>query len=135
MFDSSEHRRQTTLSDLFEQEELAAFVFGMSYEEYWGGELEYFWAYAYRYKQMLEKERQEQDTLAWLIGQYVLQAVHINFASAFGKRGAPKPKYPEMPVYVGEHNESAKAKREERETMRSYNNFIAAAQRMGKLQT
>ena len=126
---------QNTLTDLFECEELAAFSFGMSYNEYWNDNPRLFWLYANRYKQNIEKETQERDVLAWLTGQYVLQAVGINFAAAFGRRGAPKPKYPEMPMYVAEHNEQAKAKKQERDMMRSYQNFIAAAQQMGKLKT
>lgn len=108
---------------------------GMSYDEYWEGEPELLYLYAFKYKSLQEQQVQERDTLAWLIGYYVFQAVAINFASAFGKRGAPKPSYPELPMYVAEHNEQMKAKKQERELMRSYNNFIAAAQSMGKLQT
>ena len=119
---------------LFETECEFAFLVGMSYDEYWSGEPEMLYFYAKRYKYEQEQAIQERDTLAWLTGQYVLQAVAINFASAFGKRGTPRPKYPELPMYVAEHNEQAKAKKQERDMMRSYQNFIAAAQSMGKLQ-
>lgn len=106
---------------------------GMSYQEYWYDDPELFFAYANRHKVREERKTQEQDAVAWLVGQYVLQAVAVNFAHAFGKPGSSKPKYPEIPMYVAEHNEQAKAKKKERDLMRSYNNFIAAAQQMGKL--
>lgn len=119
---------------MFECEGTAAFCLGMTPHDYWEEDPELFWWYANRYKQQQDKEAQERDTLAWLTGQYVMSGVAVIFADAFGKRGAPKPKYPEMPMYVAEHNEQAKAKKQERDMMRSYNNFIAAAQLMGKLE-
>lgn len=133
MLDTEEHRTQTTLTALFDQECEFAAIIGMSYSDYWLGEPEMLYFYAFRYKQTYDNRAQEQDTLAWLVGQYVLCAIAVNFSSAFGKRGAPKSKYPDMPMYVAEHNEQAKIKKQERDMMRSYNNFIAAAQSMGKL--
>lgn len=89
--------------------------------------------YAQKHKTLIEQAAQERDVLAWQTGLYVLQAVAVNFNGAFGKKGAAKIKYPEVPMYVEEHNEQLKAKKQEREVARSYANFIAAAQRMGKL--
>lgn len=135
MLDTEEHKSQTTLESLFETEGAAANLIGLSYDEYWTGEPEKLYWCGVRFKTNQEQQLQERDTLAWLTGQYVMQAISINLASAFGKQGAPKPNYPELPMYVAEHNEQAKAKKQERDMMRSYNNFIAAAQSMGKLQT
>lgn len=126
---------QSTLSALFETESEAASLMGLSYDEYWLGEPEIFYWHALKYRHKQEQDAQERDALAWLIGLYVHQAITVNFAAAFGKRGAPKPSYPELPAYVAEHNEQAKSKKQERDVLRSYNNFIAAAQSMGKLQT
>lgn len=133
VIDTEEQKVQKTLSGLFEIECDAALMMGLSYYDYWYGEPEMFYVYAKAYKSALERSAQEQDVQAWLTGQYVLQAVAVNFNAAFGKKGSPKVTYPEIPYHLAEHNEQAKIKKRERELMRSYNNFIAAAQAMGKL--
>lgn len=133
VIDTEEQKVQKTLSGLFEIECDAALMMGLSYHDYWYGEPEMFYVYAKAYKSALERSAQEQDVQAWLTGQYVLQAVAVNFNAAFGKKGSPKVTYPEIPYHLAEHNEQAKIKKRERELMRSYNNFIAAAQAMGKL--
>ena len=133
VIDTEEQKIQKTLTGLFEVECDAALMMGLSYNDYWYGEPEMFYVYAKAYKSALERSAQEKDIQAWLIGQYVLEAVAVNFNAAFGKKGASKISYPEIPHHLAEHNEQAKIKKQERELMRSYNNFIAAAQAMGKL--
>ena len=124
-----------TLKDFFTAECDVALLVGLTYHQYWFDEPELFFAYAKQYKMKTEQQAEERDTLAWLTGQYVLAALGVTFSYALGKKGAPKPSYPEMPLYVQEHNERAKHEKQEREIRRSYQNFIAAAQRMGKLET
>lgn len=124
-----------TLDEYFTSECDLAMLFGLTYDQYWFGEPEMFYACAKTYKTKTEQLAQERDTLAWLTGQYVLAALNVTFSYAFGKKGAPKGSYPELPFYVQEHNEMANRKKQERDLQRSYNNFIAAAQFMGKLQT
>lgn len=124
-----------TLDEFFSEECELGMIFGLSYEQYWEGNPELFYAYAKVYKTKTERLAEERDTLAWLTGQYVLAALNVTFSYAFGKKGAPKSSYPDAPIYVQEHNEQAKRRKQERDLQRSYNNFIAAAQSMGKLQT
>lgn len=133
VLDTEEHQFQKTLADLFNVECDAALLMGMSYLDYWWGEPELFYVLAKKYKIDTENAIIERDTIAWLTGQYVLSALGVTLGNAFAKRGHPKLTYPEMPFYVQEHDEMAKAKKRERDLMRSYNNFIAAAQSMGKL--
>lgn len=91
-----------------------------------------FYAYAKRYKDARIQKAKELDMLAWLIGMYTCSAL----AAGFGKeKGKPAPKYPDKPIFVEQNDEKLKAKRQEQEMLRSYNNFIAAAQMMGKLST
>lgn len=131
--DTEEHESTKSLAELFDVECDAALIMGMSYREYWYDEPDIFYVTAKHYKALQEQAAQERDVSAWLTGQYVLSAISVNFAHAFGKAGHPKPKYPEMPLYVQEHDEQAQIKKRERDMLRSYNNFIAAAQAMGKL--
>lgn len=110
----------------------SALYMGMSYYDYWDGDPEMFFGVARLFKRKRDERFSEMDTQAWLIGAYVLNAVSINFNAAFGKKGAPKQKYPEAPMFAEQNSEEAKMKKQEREMKRSHANFLAAVQMMGK---
>mgnify|MGYP003316312578 CR=1 FL=1 len=108
---------------------MLALRIGLTYDEYWAGEPEMMVPYAELYKQQIRTDFLEKDTLAWLIGSYVCTAIGMNFNAAFGKKGSQnKIKYPDKPMFIDEFDEKARQKKQEREVMRSYNNFLAAVQ-------
>jgi uncharacterized protein YlxW (UPF0749 family) len=108
-----------------------ALTFGMTYEQYWEKEPELFFIYAKYYQSKSKNDFAEQDTLAWMIGNYVCIAVGVNFSAAFGEKGKPKAKYPQQPMFVSELDETAKAKKQERKAIANQANFLAAVHAMG----
>ena len=76
-----------TLDEYFTSECDLAMLFGLTYDQYWFGEPEMFYACAKTYKTKTEQLAQERDTLAWLTGQYVLAALNV---MRLAKRVLPK---------------------------------------------
>lgn len=128
----SEADQNPTIEATFQEECPLAMTLGMTYEQYWYGDPEMFVAYAELYKRQSKTEFTERDTLAWMIGSYVDAAVGHVISVAFGERGKPKAHYPDQPVYVAEVDETAKAKKREREARKFEANFLAAVHNMGK---
>lgn len=119
----------TTLTEMFEDECALALELGLTYSEYWEGELSMMVPFAKFHIKKLREDFISKDTLAWLIGSYVCTAVGTNLESMTAKKGSPKKiKYPEQPLFIDVFDEEAARKKQERETLRSYNNFLAAIQ-------
>lgn len=109
-----------------------AMELGLSYRDYWHGEIEQFEYQAEHYKRTSKQEFVQQDTFAWLVGSYVDAAVGHVIGTAFGEKGKPKPSYPEQPVYVAEIDEAAKELKRQREVRKQEANLLAALHNMGK---
>jgi len=103
----------------------------MSYTEYWENAPELLVSYAHYYDKKSKADFAEQDTLAWMIGSYVSTAIASNLNSAFGKKGSKTITYPTQPVFVCEIDDTAKAKKQERQMAKFEANFLAAAHNMG----
>ncbi len=85
----------TPLSVSYEEylEELCAYYMsiGVPCDEFWHGD----YTYLKYYEQAHAKKLEEQNTLAWIQGMYVYNAVGTALANAFGKREA---KYIQEPL-------------------------------------
>lgn len=49
----------------------------MSYEQYWYGNAEIFWAYRTAFMNKLDFENEQQNYLSWLRGLYIYKAFHV----------------------------------------------------------
>lgn len=117
---------------MFENECAIALQLGMTYEQYWYGDIDAMVSFALFYKQKRRAEFITNDMNAWLAGQYSLVAFAKVMSDSFSKKGSPsRVKYPEEPMYTTAFDERAKLKKEEREVKKSYNNFMATVRAMG----
>ena len=117
---------------MFEKECALALRLGMTYEQYWCGDVDAMIPFALYYYQKSREEFIFRDTAAWLNGQYVMIAFSKVMSEAFSKKGSPsKIKYPEEPLYMNTFDENAEARRRERELKKAHANFLAAVHNMG----
>lgn len=117
---------------MFEKECALALQLGMTYEQYWEGDIDAIIPFALCFYDKSRAEFRERDTLAWLVGQYVMIAFSKVMSEAFSKKGSPsKIKYPEEPLYTDSFDKNAKARRQEREAIKAHANFLAAVRNMG----
>ena len=75
---------------------------GMTYAEYWDGEVGIKTAYRNAYIEHVENEYRIADRNNWYMGQYVmavLQAVPLLVAGLNVKPSTPLPEYPDKPFY------------------------------------
>lgn len=85
---------------------------GMSYDEFWDGEVGMKKAYREGYRLRIEQEQRIADRVNWLMGKYVMQALNcvpLLVAGLNVKRGSALPDYPEKPFL----DQIADMKREE----------------------
>lgn len=95
---------------------------GMTYEQYWDGEVS-----AHRaYRKAKELRISEQNRMAWLQGIYVYEAIAdlAPYLKAFSK-SKPKP-YSSEPYDLFEHERQARREREERERYERIKAKVAA---------
>ena len=95
---------------------------GMTYEQYWDGEVS-----AHRaYRKAKELRISEQNRMAWLQGIYVYEAIAdlAPYLKAFSK-SKPKP-YSSEPYDLFEHERQARREREERERYERIKEKVAA---------
>ena len=101
---------------------------GMSYKEFWEGDvcLPKFYLRAYKIKQ--EREQQESNFRAWLDGTYTMKAFEVVLQNAFAKDGTPPAEYFDKPVPLTEkQQEKRKEENAEAEKLRvkvALDNFI-----------
>ena len=76
-------------TEMFEKTFPFLLEIGMSYEDFWYNDVEIAKYYIAMWDEKSEREAQQEDRLAWLIGRYVLEAI----AGAFDKTA----KYPDKP--------------------------------------
>ncbi len=51
-----------------------AIQFGMSYEQYWKGDAELYWAYQVAFENKIKFEQEIENNISWLRGLYMYQA-------------------------------------------------------------
>jgi hypothetical protein len=95
---------------------------GMTYEQYWDGEVSAHKAY----RKAKELRISEQNRMAWLQGIYVYEAIAdlAPYLKAFSK-SKPKP-YSSEPYDLFEHERQARREREERERYERIKEKVAA---------
>lgn len=82
---------------------------GVSYDDFWYGDVEITRAYYQAYLLEEEHKQRETDTLAWLVGSYVAEAIGCTFG---------KSKYPKKPhSYTDNSMENSQLSEEKRAEM------------------
>ena len=111
---------------------------GMSYDDYWDGEVGMKTAYREAYRLRVEHDQRVADRNGWLMGQYVvraLNAVPLLVAGFNVKKGASLPEYPDKPFYVTfdeEKKEEDRKKHEEDQTRLAMAMFQAGIERFNR---
>lgn len=121
--ETNESSDDSTLEEIFLTESTLAIKVGLTYDEYWSGDVEIFEAYSIRYLDAAKASYAEQDTLAWMIGHYAAYALGACFSKSV--------KYPDSPVFYPEIDEHAKEKQQERELRKQHAILLAAAKHLG----
>ena len=98
-------RRVTPASiiELFEKACPFYMSIGMSYTEFWEGDIYLPNFYMDAYKQKAEREQKQMNTAAWLNGLYMKRAYEIVMANMFSKPGTPPYDYYKEPIGSEEH--------------------------------
>lgn len=133
-----EEPKQTSLTpygDTFDLLLPKYMAMGMTYDQYWDGEVGMKTAYREAYRDRIEQEQRIADRNNWLMGQYImsaLNAVPLLVAGLNVKRGTTLPKYPEKPFYDTmdeQKKEEDRQKREEDQTRLAMAMFQSAIER------
>lgn len=105
---------------------------GMTYDEYWYGDVHRAKDYYKAYKIWQEQRNEE----AWLHGAYVLRALDATVGNAFRQKGTSPSEYPKQPIgQTLSAQEEQTAQDEEQEALRAkiyMNNMIRAGKNWGK---
>lgn len=111
---------------------------GMSYDDYWDGEVGMKTAVRKAHSMRLEQEIRLVDRSNWNMGQYILAALNATPLLVAGlnvKRGAVLPKYPEKPFIEQQDEEKCeenRKKREEDQTKLAMAMFQAGIERLNR---
>lgn len=100
---------------------------GMSYDEYWNGDV---WMIeAYREMDNLKRQRKSEEM--WLQGLYIYNAVSVSINNALLKKGARPQKYMEEPIRVVPYSKEEKDAIAERERQKTIDYFNRLAEKWG----
>ena len=91
-------RVNAPITELFEKACPFYMSIGMSYEEFWEGDVALPTFYLEAHKMKVEQEYEQLDYAAWLNGVYARRAYEVVIANAFSKKGTPPQKYYEKPM-------------------------------------
>lgn len=123
------------MTEIFERDCPYYMALGMTYEQYWYGDVHMARAF---YKADRIRQRRMNDE-AWLYGAYVCKAIEATICNAFRKSGTPPAEYPKEPVWRDEPDEyeveQEQMKREEQEALYAeayMTNMFLAGQNWGK---
>lgn len=95
-------------------------VMGMTYEQFWDGDVSAHKMYRRAYKKRIENEIDMQNRYAWISGKYILEAI----ASAFSDK-RHRHNYPDAPYELATGRRKKVQTKEEKEIARSDNLFNA----------
>ena len=93
--------RRITASDILELFEKACPFYmsiGMTYNEFWEGDVALPKFYLVAYKKREERRIEQVDHAAWLNGLYTKRAYEVVLSNAFAKKGTPPQQYYEQPM-------------------------------------
>ena len=136
--DKPEQTSLTPYGDIFDHVLPSYIAMGMTYDEFWDGEVGMKTAYRDAYAKRIEQEQRIADRNNWLMGQYiinVLNAVPLLVAGLNVKRGTRLPDYPDKPFYDRldqQRKEEADQKRREDQTMLAMAMFQAGIERFNR---
>lgn len=120
------------MTEIFERDCPYYMALGMTYDEYWHGDVHM--ARAFYKADRLRQKRMNDE--AWLYGAYVGKAIEATICNAFRKSGSPPAEYPKEPIWVEEPEEGAdKREQDERDAVyaQAYMmNMFMAGQNWGK---
>ena len=128
----------TPYGDIFDQVLPSYMAMGMTYDQFWDGEVGMKTAYRKAYSERIEQEQRIADRNNWMMGQYiisVLNSVPLLVAGLNVKRGANLPSYMEKPIYErldAEKKEEDRKKHEEEQTKLAMAMFQAGIERFNR---
>ena len=100
-----------TFEELFDVEFVYALQFGMSYEDFWHGDAEMFWAYQTAFQNKIALDFEVANYVAWLQGLYVHRAVASVIHNAFAGEKETPLEYFEKPIDFENFAEEEKEKK------------------------
>ena len=139
--DGDEEPQQTSptpYGDIFDKVLPNYMAMGMTYDQFWDGEVGMKTAYREAYRIRIEQEQRIADRNNWLMGQYVvsaLNAVPLLVAGLNVKRGTQLPEYPDKPFYDkldADKKEEDRKKREEDQTKLALAMFQAGIEKFNR---
>lgn len=139
--DGDEEPQQTSptpYGDIFDKVLPNYMAMGMTYDQFWNGEVGMKTAYREAYRIRIEQEQRIADRNNWLMGQYVvsaLNAVPLLVAGLNVKRGTQLPEYPDKPFYDkldADKKEEDRKKREEDQTKLALAMFQAGIEKFNR---
>ena len=128
----------TPYGDIFDKVLPNYMAMGMTYDQFWDGEVGMKTAYREAYRIRIEQEQRIADRNNWLMGQYVvsaLNAVPLLVAGLNVKRGSHIPEYPDKPFYDrldADRKEEDRKKREEDQTKLALAMFQAGIEKFNR---
>lgn len=128
----------TPYGDIFDEVLPSYMAMGMTYDQYWDGEVGMKTAYRNAYRARIEQEQRIADRNNWLMGQYiisVLNSVPLLVAGLNVKKGANLPQYMEKPIYErmdAEKKEEDRKKYEENQTKLAMSMFQAGIEKFNR---
>lgn len=105
-------RVNVPITELFERACPFYMSIGMSYKEFWEGDVCLPNFYYEAYKQRMEREQEQLDIAAWLNGMYVKRAYEVVLANAFSRKGTPPQEYFVKPLSQKDKQERNKTAEE-----------------------
>ena len=139
--DEEEEPQQTSptpYGDIFDKVLPNYMAMGMTYDQFWDGEVGMKTAYREAYRIRIEQEQRIADRNNWLMGQYVisaLNAVPLLVAGLNVKRSTHLPEYPDKPFYDrldADRKEEDRKKREEDQTKLALAMFQAGIEKFNR---
>lgn len=134
----TENQTSTPYGDIFDNVLPDFLAMGMSYDDYWDGEVGMKTAVKKAYLLKREYERKMMDRQNWYIGQYIMAALNATPLLVAGlnvKRGTNLPEYPNRPFLERieeEKRDEDRKKKEEDQTKLAMAMFQAGIERLNR---
>ena len=122
---------QQSLTALFEEVCPFYMSIGMTYKDFWEGDVRLPGFFLRAYKLKCERDLEENNFNAWLQGRYIHDAFAVVLSNAFSDRHSSPSQYHEKPIEIKQREKSEEEKEKEREAARlrvkiALDNFTAA---------
>ena len=135
--EESQQTSPTPYGDIFDKVLPSYMAMGMTYDQFWDGEVGMKTAYRKAYAERIEQEQRIADRNNWYLGQYMMSALAAVplLVNGFVPKGAKAQDYPDKPFFDKfdeNRKEEDRKKREENQTMLAMAMFQAGIERFNR---